>query len=209
MFFLEAAIHFELVCRLQEIQNSSENSHLNDFVLSLYSKSYVKKGKTHILEPFSKRKLNRFELEQFEIENFDENVFISLRLSIENSIFHSIDYEKIGENTSSYVIKYKIGNSFCFGIISYFIEIENFFYVVLNPLLLIKTCLFDDIRVRVPDNLQGLKKNKIFDNFFSVCEKTEDLLIINSNDILSKCIIYEESDKIYYITEFLNEDEHD
>lgn len=207
--FLDATLHFELVSRLNEIEVDHENSELWDFVLSLYPNRKIKKNKVHLLDPISKRKLNGFELDQFEIENFDDYVFIGLRISLENSIFHSINYKKAGENTSSYCIKYRIKEKSYFGLISYFIEIENFFYVVLFQLKTIKTCLFDDIKVRVPDSLQSLKRNKLFDNFFSVCEKTDDLMIINSNDIISKCIIYEESDEVYYLTDLLNENEHD
>ncbi|CAF0945088.1 unnamed protein product [Brachionus calyciflorus] len=206
---LDAALHFEIVSRLGEFENSKEKTELNDFILDLYSKKHFGNIKVSLLEPTSKRKLNNFELNQFELDDFFNDVFISLRIIIENTIYHSINYKRVGQETSSYCIKYKIQNLFYFGFIKYFIEIENFFYVVLCPLKTIKTCLFNDIKIRVPDDLQALKKNKIFDNFFTVCEKTENLLIINSDDVISKCIIYEENEDLFYLSDYLSEEEHD
>jgi len=81
-------------------------------------------------------------------------------------------------------------NDFFFGFIKYFLQIEECFYVAINPCTIKKSCFFSDHRVRVPNVLTKYKKEGNFKNYYFLCETSEDVIIINAKDIISKCIIY-------------------
>ena len=63
--------------------------------------------------------------------------------------------------------------------------------------------------IRLPNELMFLKNENFFDDIFFCCKKTNDLMIINSFDIVAKCIIYELEKVVYCVCEYENENEHD
>lgn len=166
---------------------------------------------TELLSPISHRQLNDFECEQLEISTsfYIKNVYSSLRLYHEYQVYHSIDYNRVSKKKCSYVIKYLNDTEAHFGEIKYFLKIEDCIYLAIFPLNIISNNIFNDIKGRLPKKLQNLKNSRCFDNLYYIVEKTEDLILINSFQINCKCIIFKQTDKIYYLCEFLNENEHD
>lgn len=162
-----------------------------------------------LLSPLEKRKLNKKELELFEIESFDQEITISHRLKINGIVYHSKHYTKVGNKKSSFYVKYKIDKQEFFGELSYFVQIENFFYAALYPYRIESNCFIDTVKIRLPNNLNLLKTEGVFDNVFYNCKKTNDLVIINSDSLIGKCIIYENDEKNLVFSEYLNEKEHD
>ena len=155
--------------KLKEMDLNDENL-CSDFIKELFKiKSY--NCEIQLLEPIKGRKLNSFELEMFEIDAYDEEIFTCQRLIIKNKIYNSIEYTKLSPNKSSGIVKYKVQNEFFFGQISYFIEIENYFYIAINPYEIISNNLMSSSKVRIPNELQFLKDEKYFNDIFFVARK--------------------------------------
>lgn len=188
---------------------SKENSCASDFVRNLFEIDKFKL-ETELIDPFLIRKLNELELNLFEISSYEKDVFTSFRLSNKKQIYHSVDYQKLKGNKGSYVIKYNVQDEFNFGLIKYFIQIDDYFYVAVNPFIIKNNCFIKDVKVRLPDNLKELKIKGYFENHFFICQKTDHFYLINSKDIISKCISYEFSDgNEIFVCEYRNEKEHD
>lgn len=161
-----------------------------------------------MLEPFTSRFLDRFELDQLEIEEFNQRILSSERFSFKRRIFHSRSFKKVGQNKCSYIISFVNADEKAFGSIKNFIQIDfiqNYFYAQVNVFKTISNCILNDSKIRLPDSLHRLKNSKVFDNYFYSCRRTEDHFLINVSSILEKCIVYEKSENIFYICEFFNE----
>lgn len=185
----------------------SDNSFIRDFLQELEIQESFTLEKIALLGPVIKRKLNEEELELFEIDSFNEEINISQRLKLNNIVYHSRQYNKVGKNKASYYVKYKINESEFFGELNYFIQIENFFYAALFPYQIISKNIFQS--VKPPSYLNLMKREGFFDNVIYTCKKTDNLIIINSESIIGKCIIFENDDTNYLFCEYSNEKEHD
>ena len=93
--------------------------------------------------------------------------------------------------------------------IKYFLQIDNLFYLALSPMLKKSNSILKDINVRLPDAIHQLKNDNFFENFFYICEKTKEVFLMDIKNIQNKCIIYEKSNDLFYVTEYFNENEHD
>jgi len=71
-----------------------------------------------------------------------------------------------------------------------------------------KNCFLTDLKARVPNILNKYRLEGYFNNYFFLCEKSQELILINSKDIIGKCIFYYENHD-FILTDFLNENEHD
>lgn len=197
----------DILTNLNEEKFLNEDSHALDYIKKLYGIT-CHEFENELLEPIVKRKMNNFELNSFEIESYSDEILIGQRLRIKGNIYHSKRYNKIGKNKCNYVVKYKVDNDFFFGQIEYFIEIENFFYVTICPYKIITDSLIECVRLRLPNELQILKEENYFKNLFFCCEKLDQIIIINSNNIVGKCIIFEDNNN-FFLCEYINENEHD
>jgi len=117
--------------------------------------------------------------------------------------------KKICDKKCSYIISYCENESVNFGEIKYFLEIDGYFYVVLNMFEIVSDCILNDLKIRLPNYLQQLKERGYFRKMYYSCKKTNNMLLLNVSSILQKCIVYEKPDGIFFICEFFNEFEHD
>ena len=96
-----------------------------------------------------------------------------------------------------------------FGEIQYFLEIENFFYAAIKVFKKISDCVLKEITTKLPKTLENYKKVGYFSKKFFSCEKTNEIILINAKSIKNKCIIYEEFQNVFSVSEFFSESEHD
>ena len=173
-------------------------------------KAKYKNKSTHLLSPVKSRYLNNFEKESFEIEHTNSSFTIntSNRLFQNNHVFHSINYTKTTKR-SSYVIKFSCENKLEFGEIVYFFNFDNHFYACVKLYEIVTNNIFNNLKGRKSKQLKRMFNNNYFSEYFYLITKTDTILLINTEKIISKCFIYNSSDNNYFITEYSFENEHD
>ena len=139
--------------------------------------------------------------------NFFSNVSVSTRLSFNQSIYISKNYNLLGKKSSDFVIKYSDGSSFSFGFVYYFLKFENTFKILLSELQLLNFIL-SNIRGLMPRALQRLKNMGYFRDYFFHVRRAERLFLIDASQILSKCIVFNIDQENYIVSEFIMT-EHD
>lgn len=199
-----------LMRELAEYEKLSDNSQIIDVINDILDDKAFS-TRNELLPPVTTRKLNNFELSEFNIQinEYCDDVKSSLRLAYNNNVFHSREYSKVGQFKGSYFISYQHGSGFNFGEISYFLEVDGLIYVAIREFHKVSNCFFNDVRVRLPVMLEKFKNDGYFENLFFICEPTEQFYLINADDIRHKCLLYEKSENLYYVSEFFIETEHD
>jgi hypothetical protein len=109
-----------------------------------------------------------------------------------------------------FAIRYRNkSGSFEYGIIKYFVNINNFFLVAINKFEIIGNSV-TNIDGRTCRGVVTLKKKGVFNQFFSEVREVNKLLFIDALNIISKCIIGRTNkENVYLITEFTIENEHE
>ena len=110
----------------------------------------------------------------------------------------------------NYAVKYCTkNNEHDFGIIKYFIKINDKILVSINKLEIVGN-LINHIKKRTSTALIGLKRSGLFNRFFSDVVEIDNMFFIESYQLVSQCIIArtEESNK-YFISEYTINNEHE
>ena len=104
-------------------------------------------------------------------------------------------------------VSFQNGSQKCFGEVESFIE-SNEIFVSIN-ILKFASFFFDKILGKCSTKLVQLKKDKVFDRFYFVFEKTNIKKIIKAKYILRHCFVFEIDNQKLVISEDLNDSEHD
>ena len=151
-------------------------------------------------------------LESFEFDfNFSVNpVQTSQRLSWANATYHSQNYNRVCNRRCNYAIKYQgISNLFDFGLIKYFVKINNLVLVAVSSFKIFGNSL-TKIGGRTSMALTRLKNSSVFNQIFAEVIETNDHLFIETSRLVSKCILGKNTNSnIYLLSEFIIEDEHE
>jgi hypothetical protein len=168
-------------------------------------------NETRILNPKTQRNLIEQEMGFFNFD-FDFNFFsnpilIGKRLQVKNVIYHSEDYNRVGKNRCNYAIRFKGESLVNYGVIKYFLLVNEGIFIALNELI-IKSSIADGFRGRGSNVLNELKRTGILNLFFCFAEKSEKIIIISKDKIISKCVIQELNDGKFNISEFPVENDY-
>lgn len=174
------------------LQLSSENDQVYQYLESIFGEKRVTK-ETCLLEPKQSRLINEFELSEFNNISPNQKIYTSHRINYDSSIYHSSDYKKVGDKKCSFIVSYESQNNIKFGEIKYFLQIDNYYYVALSPMSKQSDSILKDVKIRLPDAIQKLKNEGLFDNIFFICEKTNEIFFMNIESIKNKCIIYDKN----------------
>ena len=155
------------------------------------------------------RIMNEKEKSFFEFDaNYLENpITIGNRLKIKNKIYESTLYKRIGKKYCNFAISYKNENLTNFGKILYFLKINENIYVAINDFKIINYSL-GGIQGRLSNEMQSLKNSGIFNNLFFEVEIINETIFIRSDQIKSFCFL-SKTYNTYFISEYINEHEHD
>jgi hypothetical protein len=162
-----------------------------------------------LVQKTTTRYLNSFEIDQFYIDpsKLPIRVMVGYQLEINHNKYSSISYKSLPTTHAklkkcSYFIKYNLDDHSHFGMIDYYIKLENIIYAVVYQVNVLEydfkidMSTFSDIFV---------EKSCIF--YKGMISKK--MLIINVNLIERKCIYTPSfSDKEIYFSDFISEIDH-
>jgi hypothetical protein len=156
-----------------------------------------------MMSPIFQRSLNDEEMATFEFDfsYFSNPITVGLRMESKNIIYHSKDYKRVGPRRCNYVVRFKGESLVNYGIIKYFLEINGAICLALNELLIIEN-LTDKIKGRACVALTNLKRSGALNRFFSVAKLNDRLIFISPSEILNKCVISQESNGFFKISQF-------
>ena len=137
----------------------------------------------------------------FDFSFYSNPIIVGKRLQIKNSIFQSLDYNRVGKNRCNYAIRFKGDNLVNYGLIRYFLAVNGGIFIALNELV-IKKNISDGFKGRSSNVLNELKKTGILNLYFCSVEISEKLIIIPENKVISKCILQDLKKGKFNISEF-------
>ena len=162
-----------------------------------------------------RRMLDELEIEKLESFEFDFNysqnpVQVSKRLIVTNATYHTQDYNRTGNKRCNYAVKYRGENNlFEFGIIKYFLKINNLVLVAVNNFKIVGN-IITKIGGRTSNALIGIKNSGVFNRFFAEVKEINNIIFIDAKKLNSKCILGRTEKKdTYLISEFIIDDEHE
>ena len=162
-------------------------------------------NETRILNPRIQRAMIEKEMEffnfDFDFSFYSNPIIVGKRLQIKNSIFQSLDYNRVGKNRCNYAIRFKGDNLVNYGLIRYFLAVNGGIFIALNELV-IKKNISDGFKGRSSNVLNELKKTGILNLYFCSVEISEKLIIIPENKVISKCILQDLKKGKFNISEF-------
>ena len=174
-----------------------------------YQRKYI--NDIHLFEPYVHRKLNSFEEKIFHIKNGSnkENVKIGQKLRYDRKIFYSRNFIKMNKSCSD-VIKCRIGEMFIFVFIEYFIEIGTDIYVCIETLQKSQQGFFEELNNDYGVEINELLMQDKVDSHIECFERTYVHDIIHISHVKSLCFMIDTGESTYFfLSELINEDEHD
>ena len=155
-----------------------------------------------MMSPIFQRSLNDEEMATFEFDfsYFSNPITVGLRMESKNIIYHSKDYKRVGPRRCNYVVRFKGENLVNYGLIKYFLIINGAFCLALNELLIIEN-ITDKIKGRACAALSNLKRSGALNRFFSVAQLNDRLIFISPSEILNKCVISQELNGTFLISQ--------
>jgi len=154
------------------------------------------------------RETNAFEIEQLNLNNAI-NILVSNKMIKENKVYHSEDYNRVSKSCS-YIVKFIKNNEECYGSIEYFLNIDEDFFACIKIFKTEANKIVGNLKGRPLNVFQELLNNNAFDDLFKTMSSTNTKVLINVKNIINKCIIITTNlANLFYITDFINENEHD
>lgn len=169
------------------------------------------KNETYILPPFVQRRLNDFESFQFDLEanSYTNPIIIGSRLNKDYNIYLSKTYNRTGASRRNCSIKYLDNDEVKFANVNYYLQVEEMIYACIEEFDIISNNFMFNYRGYLNSNLKELKDLGCFENIYYLVKEKGDLSLINSFQIKTKCIMIQNDEDTFYISEFINENEHD
>ena len=191
--------------------NQIDSNKINDINLASRLKKWFNLdnsknlNETRLHNPLTQRNLIEEELQFFDYD-FDFNFFsnpvsVGKRLQIKKSIYHSEDYKRIGRNRCNFAIRFKGENTVNYGIIKYFLLVNGGIFIALNELL-IKNNIANGLKGRSSIVLNELKRQGVLNLYYSSVVRSDKIIIISQDKVISKCIIQDFKNGKYNISEF-------
>ena len=167
-------------------------------------------SQNNLLLPTESRLMNELEKEYFELDiNFFENITTSHRFLYQNNVYHSKGYNRLRKKGSDFVIKFAVDESnYSFACIHYFFKYDDIVLLAVKELR-IESDILSNIKGLMSAQLLRLKNRGVFCDLFFHVKLSDDLIFIESKQILSKCIIFKITDRDFIVSEFCSQIEHD
>ena len=138
---------------------------------------------------------------------FNDPICTSHRLKFGSKIYHSQDYNPVSRKNCNYVISFKQTNLTCYGLIKYFFKASDEIFVAINELKIVGN-LYDNLGARTNVEITNLRNCGAFKRFFCYCKEINNLIIIHSSVIITKCIATKVDDSSYCVSEYVELLEH-
>ena len=164
-------------------------------------------SKMQMLQPIKPREPTELEQELIEKETRKRlaHIIVADRMSLNGQVFWSKNYARKG-NSDSFTIFFLFQQKEAYGEILEFLEIDNSFYC-----FVLKFNSFENsshILSKEDGYFYDVSYKILFNRFFKLYEISNDIILINVNNILSKCIKVKNG-SFNFITKISYEFEHD
>ena len=203
--------------------NGFVKKEINDAnIKSLLFKWFTPRQKTqlnyNILSP-SSRFLSEAEKSQLRVcldaeklfpYNLEAEFITGARLQVKNEVYHSKSYRSMAK-TCSFFIKYSENNLFYYAFICYYLQLNENIFACIELINTECNKFTYNIEGRCSNLVQSMKNKGVYDKDFKIGFVSDTKKFINCKNILSKCIYIciPSEDDFFYITDFINENEHD
>ena len=161
-----------------------------------------------LCKPISTREPNAFEIEQLNL-NIANKILVSNKMIKQSKVYHSENYNRVSKSCS-YIVKFIENNEEHYGSIVYFLNVSEEFFACIKLFNPAANIIVSNLKGRPMNMFQGLLNNNAFNGIFKTMSKTNDIMFVNVKNIKNKCIIIKtNSPYLFYITDFINENDHD
>ena len=191
----------------------------NEILANLFNTWFTPRTKTEkeisIISKCNKRQLKESEIDLFERSSFKYSSVMSIghKITHDYIIYYSSDYKRT-KRSCSYVVEFKEANDFQYGKILYYLGNEET-YAIITKINLIEMNFLYNLKAKT-NNKNREYQNTHLNGLFKLVEETDVQSLIMCKSITAKCILIplvvsENNVQVerIYITNFINEYEHD
>lgn len=209
--FTDNILEMRLLSEIDWNEDSFTNINVAETLKKWFYRSKRLEEGSCIIGSFEIRQLNQFEESIFGLESrsFTQNVKIGHKVNSKYNLYFSRGYQR-SEKNGSYVVKFVKDEEILYGRINYFLQIDDCTYASLN-ILEPTSQRFFNLKGNYGANFRSVFLDSKFSYAYVLLLITENETLIHLDQIVCKCFCVhsDQDDNNMYVSDYLNENEHD